>query len=285
MPEFDIKAASPDTSLPSTGFLFGADSQASANPSIYSVATTITALLGNAASADLLSFNSDAIFGRRAAANLRLGNADAAAPVAQTLSVQSVVTGTSNTAGQEFRIDGSQGTGTGAGGSLVFRVAPAGSSGSAQNALASVWQISGAGHFLAGADNTYDIGVFNGNRPRYGYFGSGVAVYGSSAGVMMLQGGDGVLRLLNYSNNNFDRVQFGGSTSSFPALKRSSAILQARLADDSAYTTIDAEHRLQGTVPATASSTGTAGDIRYASGFIYVCTATNTWQRAAIATW
>ena len=141
MAEFDIKAASPDTSLPSTGFLFGADSQASANPSIYSVATTITALLGNAASADLLSFNSDAIFGRRAAANLRLGAADAAAPVAQTLSVQSVVAGTTNTIGQEFRIDGSQGTGTGAGGSIVFRVAPAGSSGSAVNALSTALTI------------------------------------------------------------------------------------------------------------------------------------------------
>jgi hypothetical protein len=37
--------------------------------------------------------------------------------------------------------------------------------------------------------------------------------------------------------------------------------------------------------PATASSTGTAGQIAYASGFIYVCTATDTWKRVAIATW
>lgn len=37
--------------------------------------------------------------------------------------------------------------------------------------------------------------------------------------------------------------------------------------------------------PATASSTGTAGDIAYDSGFLYVCTATNTWKRVAIATW
>jgi len=83
----------------------------------------------------------DLILGRRAAANLRLGAADAAAPVAQTLSVQSVVTGTSNTAGQEFRFDASQGTGTGPGGSIVFRVAPAGSSGSAVNALSAALTI------------------------------------------------------------------------------------------------------------------------------------------------
>ena len=117
--------------------------------------------------------SSDAILGRRSAANLRLGAADAAAPVAQTLSVQSA-TGT-NTPGVNWTFDASQGTGSGAGGSFVWRVAPAGSSGSAQNALTEALRI-------------------------------------NSAGV----------------------VSFGGTTSSFPALKRSSATLQVRLADDSA---------------------------------------------------
>jgi hypothetical protein len=83
----------------------------------------------------------DTILTRRAAANLRLGAADAAAPVAQTLSVQSVVAGTTNTAGTNLTITGSQGTGTGAGGSIIFQVAPAGSSGTAQNALATALTI------------------------------------------------------------------------------------------------------------------------------------------------
>lgn len=83
----------------------------------------------------------DLILTRRAAANIRLGAADAAAPVAQTLSVQSVVAGTSNTAGANLTITGSQGTGTGAGGSIIFQVAPAGSSGTAQNALATALTI------------------------------------------------------------------------------------------------------------------------------------------------
>ena len=43
--------------------------------------------------------------------------------------------------------------------------------------------------------------------------------------------------------------------------------------------------RLASTVPASAGATGVAGTITYASGFIYVCVATNTWQRVAIATW
>tara|TARA_R110000772_G_scaffold31754_2_gene78064 strand:+ start:189 stop:1301 length:1113 start_codon:yes stop_codon:yes gene_type:complete len=37
--------------------------------------------------------------------------------------------------------------------------------------------------------------------------------------------------------------------------------------------------------PATATSTGITGDIRYTSDFIYVCVATNTWKRTAISTW
>ena len=49
--------------------------------------------------------------------------------------------------------------------------------------------------------------------------------------------------------------------------------------------TISAQHRLVGTAPATASSTGTAGDIRYDASYIYICIASNTWKRAAITTW
>jgi hypothetical protein len=86
----------------------------------------------------------DLVLSRRAAANLQLGAADAAAPVAQTLSVQSVVAGTTDTAGANLTIAGSQGTGTGAGGSIVFRVAPAGASGTAQNSLATFAEMTSA---------------------------------------------------------------------------------------------------------------------------------------------
>ena len=37
--------------------------------------------------------------------------------------------------------------------------------------------------------------------------------------------------------------------------------------------------------PATATSTGTAGTIAYDSGYLYVCVATNSWKRVAIAAW
>ncbi len=80
-----------------------------------------------------------------AAATLTLGAADAAAPVAQTISVQNVVTGTSNTAGADFTISGSQSTGTGVGGSIVFKTSPAGSTGSSVNPLVTAMTILGSG--------------------------------------------------------------------------------------------------------------------------------------------
>jgi hypothetical protein len=323
MADIDLKTETPDTSLPATGFLFGADSQASASPSVYSTQAVATTLLGsttlsgttitanapvfdfaqtwnnaavtftgaklnitdtasNAASllmdlqrsgtsrfsvnsftglvkvernlsaggdafavsvstgetsiyntgklgwtnAGIASTTIDTILTRRGAANLRLGAADAAGSatvtitiatpgvvtwnghglstgtpvifsttgalptgitagttyyailvdtntfriatslanalagtavntsgsqsgtqtgsrgaITQTSSVQSVVAGTTNFPGADKIITGSQGTGTGAGGSLIFQVAPAGSSGTAQNALATALTI------------------------------------------------------------------------------------------------------------------------------------------------
>lgn len=37
--------------------------------------------------------------------------------------------------------------------------------------------------------------------------------------------------------------------------------------------------------PASASATGTVGEVRFDANYIYRCVATNTWRRAALATW
>ena len=74
---------------------------------------------------------------------LRFGATDAASPVAQTLSVQSVVAGTSNTAGVNTVIKGSAGTGTGVGGNVAIQVAIAGSTGTTQNTFANAISFSG----------------------------------------------------------------------------------------------------------------------------------------------
>jgi hypothetical protein len=91
----------------------------------------------------------------------------------------------------------------------------------------------------------------------------------------------GVIRLLDSGGTGFNRIQFGGSTTGFPALKRNTNFFQARLADDSDYTVMDAQHRLQGIAPTNSTAAGTAGDIRYDATNFYVCTASNTWNTFA----
>lgn len=46
---------------------------------------------------------------------------------------------------------------------------------------------------------------------------------------------DGVWRLTDNAGTSFGRLQFGGTTSSYPALKRSGATMETRLADDSGF--------------------------------------------------
>lgn len=40
-----------------------------------------------------------------------------------------------------------------------------------------------------------------------------------------------------------------------------------------------------GSVPATATSAGIAGQIAFDASFVYVCIATDSWKRAALSTW
>jgi hypothetical protein len=106
--------------------------------------------------------NRDLFIERAGAASIRLGAPDAASPIAQTFGVQNVVAGTSNVAGAALTIAGSIGTGTGAGGNIVFQVAPAGSSGTAQNSLSTALSIFGAdGGLSTGAATDQGAGTLN----------------------------------------------------------------------------------------------------------------------------
>lgn len=172
MTDINLKTLTPDTSLPTTGFLFGADSQATASPSVYGVTTAITTILGNAASSDALVFNSDTTFSRGAIRNFRFGAADAATALAQTLSVQSVVAGTTgNVAGANFTISGSQGVGSGGGGSIIFQTAQTGTAGqTTQNSFIDVFTI---GRVNTGEDRAVCFVAPSGNLVLSGSFFSG----------------------------------------------------------------------------------------------------------------
>lgn len=80
----------------------------------------------------------DLFMTRRGAANWSLGAADAATAVAQTLSTQSIVAGTSDTNGQDFSITGSTSTGTGTQGNILFKTGFATTTGSTVNTAATI---------------------------------------------------------------------------------------------------------------------------------------------------
>lgn len=80
------------------------------------------------------------------------------------------------------------------------------------------------------------------------------SVYG---GCRLSNSSDGVLLLSNNAKTGFSRLQFGGTTSSFPALKRNGADVEIRNGDDTAYTRIySAQQRLTG-----AAGTAAAGQV------------------------
>lgn len=51
---------------------------------------------------------------------------------------------------------------------------------------------------------------------------------------------DSIVTMMNNAGTNFDRLQLGGTTSSFPSLKRSTTAIEVKLADDSAYSNLKA---------------------------------------------
>lgn len=103
----------------------------------------------------------DAFLERAAAATFRFGGPDKAAPAAQTLGVQNVVAGTSNTAGTAWTFNDSGGTGTALSGGYLFKTHPAGSSGSTQNAAVTALSIFGDGGLSTGAAADQGAGTLN----------------------------------------------------------------------------------------------------------------------------
>ena len=120
------------------------------------------------------------------------------------------------------------------------------------------WQIDGGGNFMAATDNTHDIGASGATRPRDVYIGgtyrAGTASFGQTSilfsdwaasfgytsGSAYTHDGNRNL-ILQLSASGGQMVKIGGTTSSFPALKRNGAMLETRLADDSGFAAHGAE--------------------------------------------
>ncbi len=71
--------------------------------------------------------------------------------------------------------------------------------------------------------------------------------FGFSTRALIYSPSDGILRFNNYAGTDFNRLQLGGTTSSFPAIKRNGAAIDFRLADDSAVCNINTGSIFAGT--------------------------------------
>jgi len=130
--------------------------------------------------------------------------------------------------------------------------------------------------------------------------GTGIS-YSSSTGVITLSATsdnltEGTSNLF-YTSSRFN-TSFGSKTTNDLAegnvnkyfsntLARGAISVSGNLAYNSSTGVISytSQARAGSSAPATATSTGTAGDIAYDSSYIYVCVATDTWKRSALSTW
>lgn len=185
-----------------------------------------------------------------------------------------------NIAGADINIAGGIGTGTGVGGNLNFKIAIAGSSGSSANTLSTVGSFSGTTGgltltspaattvpltiTLAAAQSANAITVNNSSATTVFSISSAGAITTASSitasgtiigGNLRAGGGgyvywanrclisspiDSQILMTSSSTTDFGRLQFGGTTSSYPSIKRNGAGIDIRLADDSNYANLAA---------------------------------------------
>ena len=153
-------------------------------------------LTGANTSGYFLGASFDTILTRHAAANWQLGAADAAAPVAQTLGVQSVVAGTSNTAGVNWALNGSVSTGSGTSGDIVLKTGGTGAGAAVQNAEVTALTIKGATQNVvfaaalvsSGTLPTLTTGTCSGSSAAGGSFAGTFVAATCTAGTYILSG-------------------------------------------------------------------------------------------------
>lgn len=96
----------------------------------------------------------------------------------------------------------------------------------------------------------------------------------ANAAVVLSPTGSGVVTIAPATLGTLDRMTVGGTVA---AAGTFTTLIGTTI---SATTLKTATH-----TPSSASDTGVAGTIAWDASFLYVCSATNTWLRVAIATW
>ena len=152
---------------------------------------------------------------------------------------------------------------------------------------AAVWTMSVLGHFLPTGDNAYDIGASGANRPRSIYVGSNITADGSITSLTSITAGTngyifhsgrsaigsngaGIHTFLDSGGTFYNRLQLGGTTSAFPAIKRNGTGIDIVLANDSGFAPVKGK--------LTTDTNYTAG-VPSATGYLTIYDATGTAYR------
>lgn len=90
--------------------------------------------------------------------------------------------------------------------------------------------------------------------------------YAFNSGGYFICSSNGVFKFSNWADNDFNRLQLGGTSASFPSLKRNGAALEARLANDSASANFICALAFVGTytvatLPSAAANTGALAQV------------------------
>lgn len=190
------------------------------------------------------------------------------------------------------------GAGNGADSGIVPSTVILGAAGSTANAVMvatgsgneikpAVAFITAANAFVPATDNSQDIGeLFPGKRWLNGYFSGTlrgeVNVQGTlfigTGGWYIYNIGDGIARITNSAGTDFDRFQLGGTTSSFPALKRNATGIDIVLADSSGPAPLSGSilkgYNSDGTKSISITHDGTNGVIAVSTGVVSIASGT-----------
>jgi len=194
-----------------------------------------------------------------------------------------------------------QGIAGGAGGTTLYYLAPTGHKHSFNINFTEVAALSSTGVTIAsstaGSASAGALvvtgGLSAGNNGNASYFGGAAtfsgAITGTSTGFNSLAGElaiAGTKKLYLDGGGDTYIQESAANVLDFYAGAGNSLKLTATTATFAGAVTIAGTviHTLSAT-PASASATGTVGTMSWDASYIYICTATNTWKRVAIATW